>query len=446
MTPIFAKFSNIKSLTLAECGLFICLIVFLYNNIQNIPIFDEWELAHLVEKYYTHTLNWQDLIVPHNECRMFYPHLINLGLILLTDWTVFYVILFNMVLMFCFYLVFKNKVKSLISLDSNLSNSLLFLIALIMIFSFKSYENIIMSFALVHYLSVSSTFFAIISLQKMSWKNILMACIFAHIATLSYATGFLTWVCVIIIITYHFIKTYLERNEITHLFTYLLPVIVFFLIHVFFYFHGYVANAEITKRTLSLFEIIPYCLVFLSNNFTSTVSIAITLSIIQLFSMALAAYNLFVHDKKELKNMFPLAIFGLYGILSSAMVAYGRASEGIEQALSKRYCTLSLPFVLIFIVSVMINLKYTKVKSKQVSLRQNFAITFVFFIYIILYQYRAMNFAINRNKEIIVAQAAILNSDYLNPLVKTNIYPNPEHLYPKVLILKKYKMAMFQKN
>ncbi len=187
-------------------------------------------------------------------------------------------------------------------------------------------------------------------------------------------------------------------------------------------------------------------MVFLSVNFTSTVSVAILLSILQLCSIGLAAYNLYVHDKKVLKNTAPLAVFGLFGLLSSLLVAYGRASEGLEQALSKRYCTLSLPFVLIFIVSIMINLKYTKIKSKPLTLALRFTVIFLFFTYIILYQYRAMNFAINRNKEIMVAQKAVLKSDYLHPLVKVNIYPNPEQLDKKVLIMRKYKMGIFQKN
>lgn len=155
--------------TALEIILFASLILYLFINKLNIPTIDEWELAGFVEHYYQQTLSLSVLNAPHNECRMLYPHLINLFIILITKWQSFYLVSFNMILLFVFYLIFKINIKSIIVAKSPIS-SIILLMSMIMIFSFKNYEGIISGFILCHYLMIFTTFLSFIILQKITWK------------------------------------------------------------------------------------------------------------------------------------------------------------------------------------------------------------------------------------------------------------------------------------
>lgn len=425
--------------TALEIILFASLILYLFINKLNIPTIDEWELAGFVEHYYQQTLSLSVLNAPHNECRMLYPHLINLFIILISKWQSFYLVSFNMILLFVFYLIFKINLRSIIISKSTIS-SVILLMSMIMIFSFKNYEGIISGFILCHYLMIFTTFLSFIILQKITWRNLIISCLLAHIATLSYATGFPTWICIMAIIILNSIE---KGTKIR----FILFVLLCMVVQLYFYFNNYHSTSGLTERTLNLFKIIPYSLSFLSNNITSTSIRSIILTIGQLISIIGAIYLIYKFDKEKIKRLIPYLMFGLFGILISLMTAYGRASEGIEQSLAKRYCVLSLPFTLLFFVSILIHYEYFNRWNSIKYIKNIFLIFILFlFLYLIFTQGKYIKLASEKNQDILVAKQLVLNADYSNSMVKTLIYPYPEKLKIHVEILKKYRFSLYHSS
>lgn len=425
--------------TVLEFILFASLILYLFINKLNIPTIDEWELAGFVEHYYQGTLSLSVLNDPHNECRMLYPHLINLFIILITKWQSFYLISFNMILLFGFYQIFKINIRRIIVTKSTISNIVL-LMCMIMIFSFKNYESIIMGFSLNYSLSVIATFGALIVLQKITWRNLIVSCLLTHIATLSYATGFLTWICIIAIII-------LNSTEKGNKIRFIVFVLLCMSVQLYFYFNNYHSTSGLTERTLNPFKIIPYSLSFLSNNITSNSIRSIILTIGQLISVIGATFLIYKFDKEKTKRLIPYLIFGLFGILTSLMTAYGRASEGIEQSLAKRYCALSLPFTLLSFVSILIHYEHFNRWNSTKYVKNIFLVLILFlFSYLIFTQGRYIKLANEKNQDILATKELVLNANYSNSKVKDLIYPYPEKLKIHVEILKKHRFSLYHSS
>jgi len=419
-----------------EIILFASLILYLFINKLNIQVFDEWELAGFVAHYYRGTLSLSVLNNPHNECRMLYPHLINLFIILITKWQSFYLVSFNMILLFGFYLIFRINVSSIIFVKSIVSR-IIFLMCMVMIFSFKNYEGIISGFILCHFLMIFTTFLSLIILQKITWRNVVISCFLAHIATLSYATGFLCWICIMVIII-------LSNLEKVAKIRFSLIVLLCLAVQLYFYFNNYHSTSGLTERTINPFKIIPYSLSFLSNNFSSNSIRGIFLTTGQLISIIGATYLVFKFDKGKTKRLIPYLMFGIFGILTSLMTAYGRASEGLEQSLSRRYCILSLPFTLLFFVSVLINYEYFNRWNSLKYVKSIFLLLMLpLFSYLIFTQIRYIKQANDKNKEILVAKELVLKEDYSNNMVRNVIYPYPEKLKNHVRILRKHGFSLF---
>lgn len=419
-----------------EIIFFASLILYLFFNKLNIPTIDEWELAGFVEHYYKGTLSLSVLNNPHNECRMLYPHLINLFIILITKWQSFYLVSFNMILLLGFYLIFKINLRTIIDSKSTISGIIL-LMCMIMIFSFKNYEGIISGFILCHYLMIFTTFLSLVILQKIVWRNVIISCFLVHIATLSYATGFMSWICIIAIILLNNIEKYAKIR-------FILFVSLCMSIQVYIYFNNYHSSSDLTERTLNPFKIIPYCLSFLSNNITSNSARSTISTIGQLISIISATYLLKKYDKEKMIRFIPYLIFGLFGILMSLMTAYGRASEGVEQSLSRRYCILSLPFTLLFFVSILIHYEYFNRWNSLKYVKSIFLLLIIsLFSYIMFTQMRYIKQANEKNQEILVAKEFVLKEDYSNTMVKNLIYPFPKRLKKHVEILKKHRFSLF---
>jgi hypothetical protein len=424
-----------KIFGIIEICFFALLILYLFINQYNIPIFDEWELVYLVQHYYSGTLNISVLNAPHNECRMLYPHLLNLVVILITKWQSFYLVLFNTVLLFGFYIVFKKYVKNILISKPSIWSNCVFLLGLFLLFSFKSYESIIMGFALNYYLSVVATFGSFIVLQTLSKRNIAFSCLLAHIATLSYITGFLSWICIILIILFNDVE---RKAKIR----YILFVLFCLFIQLYLYFHQYQPTNIPSIRTFNPLKIIGYSLGFLSNNYTSRIELSIVFSVFQSLSISTAFYLLYRLNKEKFTKSIPLIIFALFGILTSIVTGYGRAADGIAQSLSRRYCTLSLPFTLVFLVSIIIHLEYSKYWQITKIIKP---LVILFGIYFLFYQIRYIYLTEERNREVSVAESKILQSDFLHYTIKKSVYPYPEYLESKVIILKKHSLSLYRK-
>lgn len=432
--------STLKTYTYISLAVFIGLLTYVYINVPNIPTADEWELSYFVEKIYNKSFVISDLMVPHNECRMPYPHIIHLIILFITRWHSFSLIAFNLTLLLVFYFTLRKYTFESLNPKRINAFGVSFILILLVIFSLKQYENIVLSFDLNYYLSVIAGLWSFISLKKISWKSVTVSMIWAHISLYSYASGFTIWPFLILLIW--IISE--EGNKAKVIYS--LVVATVFVCNIVLYFYNYhpLANAEAEKSTNPV-ELIPYALTFLSNNFVTTGSTAIKLTIVQLIVIVSAIWVLFKTDKVKALQLSPIFAYGFWAISIGFMVAHGRASLGIMHALSPRYCTLSFPFAICSIISLIIHIEYIgywikiKVINRYVTL-QTYMLVAIFGVQ----QVRYLKAANLRNNNLAEAVKHIKASDFDAPIVKEMLYNRSDILKIKVDMMKKHHLSLYR--
>ena len=293
------------------------LLIYVFNNVPNIPTADEWDLSYFVERFYENKLTISDLMIPHNECRMPYPHIINLCILFMTRWHSFTLISFNLILLLVFYFTLRGYTYKAINPQKTQVFGVGFILVFLVIYSLKQYENIVLSFDLNYYLSVISAFWSLISLRKITWKNIIISMIWAHIATYSYASGITVWPLIICLVWL------LGNDSLQNKILYTLTVSVVFALNLVLYVNDYhpASSTVITKSTNPV-ELVPYALAFLSNNFTTSSKTAIILTLVQFVSIGLSMLVLLKNDKVKFFNAVPIYAYGFWAVIVGFMVAH----------------------------------------------------------------------------------------------------------------------------
>ena len=77
------------------------------------PYMDQWEVVSLMEKLFTHTLNFQDFTAQHNEHRILFPKLIMVLGASLTHWNITLELYINILLGICLFWVISKPIKIL---------------------------------------------------------------------------------------------------------------------------------------------------------------------------------------------------------------------------------------------------------------------------------------------------------------------------------------------
>lgn len=432
--------SALKNYTYITLLGFIGLLTYVFINVPNIPTADEWDLSYFVERFYENKLTISDLMIPHNECRMPYPHIINLCILFITRWHSFSLISFNLILLLIFYFTLREYVYKAINPQKIHIFSIGFILIFMVIYSLKQYENIVLSFDLNYYLSVIAAFGALISLRMITWKNIIISMVWAHIATYSYASGITVWPILICLIWL------LSNDSLQNKFLYTLTVLAVFALNLVLYFNDYhPASSTVINKSTNPVELVPYALAFLSNNFSTSSSTAIKLTIIQLISIGLSVFVLLKYDKVKFYKTLPIFAYGLWALFVGIMVAHGRASLGITQALSPRYCTLSFPFTIVFIVSLIINIEYISSLTKIFFFQKLSPILLYLIVaFFSFHQVKFIEMANQRNQKLEKALAYIKASNFEAPEVKEMLYPDAAQLKQKVGVMKKFNLSIYR--
>ncbi|MGX7686176.1 hypothetical protein ACWA1C_03345 [Flectobacillus roseus] len=264
--------------------------------------------------------------------------------------------------------------------------------------------------------------------------------LWAHIATYSYASGITVWPIIICLIWL------LSNDSLQIKLRYTLAVVAVFVLNLVLYFNDYhPASGTVINKSTNPVELIPYALAFLSNNFTTSSTTAIVLTIIQLISVGSSIVVLFLNDKAKFYKSLPIFAYGLWAVIVGFMVAHGRASLGITQALSPRYCTLSFPFTILFITSIIINIEYisslTKIKNVQ---KLSPVFLYMIVAFFSFYQVKFIEMANQRNQKLEKALAFIKASNFEATEVKEMLYPDANQLKYKVEIMKKYNLSLYR--
>jgi len=305
---------------------------FVYKFGITIPYFDQWELVPLLEKMHNHTLALADLWTQHNEHRILFPQIIMLFLASLSNWNIFLELCTNIMLAtltILFLLSILNNTLETVSPWLKIFTSL-------MVFSMVQYENWIWGWQIQIFLSVLGTVIAIWAVNKWPGKTIglIIAISSAVVSSYSFNTGLLSWIAVLVMMLMQ--KKWKQKQVIIWILACVITILLYYYKYTKCSYHPpllfFMSHPLIYIR---------YILEYLGASLGWNHSVRPLVTIISLFLISLAIFNLWRLDKQKLRDLAPWLSFSLYTCLAACATGVGRAGFGWEQASSSRYTTIS---------------------------------------------------------------------------------------------------------
>ncbi|HSC75030.1 MAG TPA: hypothetical protein VLB90_02195, partial [Pseudomonadales bacterium] len=297
----------------------------------DVPYYDQWDLLPLLDAYYQGTLQWQDLLQPHNGHILLLPKIVMLGLAILTQWNTLAEVLFSFICMLINWFLLQKIAGILLgrapSITEKITISLL-------VFSLSQAQNWLWGWQLQIPLALLLILSGICSLLCI--RNNCLALVAATIcgaaATVSFAGSLPFWLAVIPVLW--------QRQRIL-----LLPWLLISSTAVFTYAyllalsqHSSVEPTFLLSAT-EIFRHTKNTLALLGNlvaHFDMLAAILVGFSATVIVSLQ---YSRLSSRQKNLA----LALL-LFSAGSALLVSLSRSGLGDEQMLASRYATLTLPF------------------------------------------------------------------------------------------------------
>lgn len=331
----------------------VCAIAFVAHFAVDVPSFDQWVLPDLFERTATGNLNFADLFALHNTHRILFPRLIFIGLGFLSKWNIQAELYFNLGLAIISFLgLYKLSV-----LANGVTHIYLFhlanLLACILFFSLN--QEWLWGFQLPIFLINGCLIFALLILMPGRLNprpQFLMAAGLCGVASFSSAQGLMSWLAVMpSLISLPGNADQQKKRSLIWL--------LLFLICCGLYAIGY--ESEPTSITISgwqrVYTFIHFWLNVLAAPIiqSSQVSWLLGLVIILFF-----CYLLFYHSKKYWKfqtflDSSPWISLGLFALLTSLLMTWGRLDLGVNYPLSAVRYTSHTNLLLIAVVYLTIH-------------------------------------------------------------------------------------------
>lgn len=307
-----------------------------------VPFWDQWELVPLLQKLQEGKISFIDLWQQHNEHRIFFPKLVMLGLAWLSNWNIMLELYTNVFLagliLFFLWLLLRRTLYG-----CNFKTFwLLSLISSCLVFSPTQWENWTWGWQIQIYLSVLATVISVWAVTGWpgQFKGLLISLLSAVVASYSFSNGLLTWIPVGILLIFQ-----KERKWL-----FIVLWILAFSIVVIAYFYGYTKPAG-HPSLISLLkhpsDFIRYMLAYIGSPLgigQKDLSVAISLFLTVL--LVIGTINIWKSHKEEFHEILPWLALSFYSFLSAAVTSIGRVGFGVEQALSSRYTTISMLFII----------------------------------------------------------------------------------------------------
>ena len=162
----------------------------------DLPFMDDWAIAPMLVRFNEGTLTVGDLFRQQVEHRQFFPNMVFVALGWLTDWDVRYAMLCSFLLaLLVFFSIRSLGESTLIEFSARWRNAILILAALL-VFSPKQYDNWLFGIQLVYYVPVACVT-ACLVIARRRWnrrlKFFLCACL-SVVSAFSSANGMLCWI------------------------------------------------------------------------------------------------------------------------------------------------------------------------------------------------------------------------------------------------------------
>jgi tetratricopeptide (TPR) repeat protein len=353
---------------------------YVYNYGVTIPFWDQWEFVPLLEKMHNHTLSLADLWAQHNEHRIIFPQIVMLILARLSNWNIFWELCTNIVLAIFILLfllsILHNTIKS--------TSPFLKIFISMMVFSMVQRENWEWGWQIQMFMSVLGSVIAIWAANKWQGKAIGLIVIIpaAILSSYSFNSGLLTWLAVLVVFLLQ------KKWKLKHIIILVSACIATVLL----YYYKY--TKPINHPPVLSFVSHPLIYAEYITTYLGGALVwhfppgRLAVTIISLFLISLAIFNLRRFDKQTLQEQAPWLGLALYACMAACATALGRAGFGWQQAVSSRYTTISLFLPLCAIVLLRYSIRFNPKKEKEPLKSIIFIIIILTFIVSYIISYR----------------------------------------------------------
>ena len=344
------------------------LIWFTWQHAILVPFSDEFTLVPLIHKMNAGTLTFADLMAQHNEHRPFFPNLLMLGMAGISHWTISWEIVANLILASLAFALILRLVWQTFP-DRPVIRWALAVGFSWIVFSLNQYENWQMGWEIEWFLCMLGVLVTVTTLSSsrpLSKASLALAAVAATVADYSLASGILAWVAGLIIL---FCRG--EKPAWKWAWT-----VIAVLIATPYYYHYHSTDLGSVSYTLEHpTALVRYLLTYLGSPLSTSHRAVITQVVAALSGTALlgafvgSCCYVWLRDRTALRRLAPWIALGTFVVASGVLTGVGRLRLGGVQALSSRYVTVTLFFLLATIVVTLIVLEH--VLSERPKLPRN---------------------------------------------------------------------------
>ncbi|MBM4254768.1 MAG: hypothetical protein FJ147_02595 [Deltaproteobacteria bacterium] len=337
----------------------------------NVPYMDQWGVADVIAKAFDGTLSLSDLTFHQNETRLVFPRIFFIVLAYLTNYDARYEMWASFALA-CLttYNVYRLGRHTLHGSPS--AEIILLFLASVTIFSIAQEENWLWGVQLIVFVpaaclsSICTLAYSSCSVMAKFIGGILLAIV----STFSYANGMLCWLVALPVLL---VQTEADRqNRKCGVLLWLISGFVS--IGLYFYnYHKPSHHPSFTAALADPLSAILYILAFLgapviTNNLDRQsfyLAVALGTCLTALFVVACSVAWRYRDDPQVRYQTVGWLALGSYALGSDAISMLGRLGFGVGMALSYRYSTFSLPFIVALIYLVPITLHTLRRKQSS---------------------------------------------------------------------------------
>ena len=322
--------------------LFVCL-AYVAKYAVNVPYYDQWEFVPTLEKWFDGRIGLGDLFAQHNDHRIFFPRLVMLGLASATRWNVlweqwaslgFLTLSFGLA-----FALYRRSCQEPLGLRAYMR----FLPVALLIASLRQWENLLFGWQLQIFLCALAVFATVLFLDRSRAPDrfLLLAIMSGVVSTFSFANGLLIWP---IGVSQLMLRNPRDRRSVAlwslaggaAITTYLVGLRL-----------APQVAAPPLMRIAYLFIVIGGPLAMGKSSISSVggpipfLDLALVALTGAFLCFVLLQAVLVLWRGERLSRQAVWLAVSAFGFGSSLLVALGRASYGLEQALSSRYVTFT---------------------------------------------------------------------------------------------------------